>query len=650
MANIQITLKDGAPIEVAAGSRPADLLGKLPQKVRKKVVVARADIGAGMELVDLDRPLDRDTQLEFLTTDDPEGLYVFRHSSAHLLAAAVLELYPDTQLGIGPPTDQGFFYEFLREEPFTPDDLKKIEQKMGKLVKQGVKNVRKEMPFAEAMKLYEEQGQPLKCEIIRDKSDGETVQFYESGKFIDFCLGPHIPNWGLIKAFKILSVAGAYWKGEEGNPQMQRIYGTSFPSQQELDDFLHLLEEAKKRDHRRLGKDLDLFSIQEEGGAGLIFWHPKGGAVRTVMEDWLRKEYYARGYDLVYTPHILRQDLWKTSGHLDFYNENMFPGIDVEKAVYQLKPMNCPGHILIYKSGLRSYRELPVRLAELGTVYRNERSGVLHGLMRVRGFTVDDAHIFCTPDQVEDEIGGCIDFALATMRAFGFEKYEVELSGWDPDDAEHYAGDAPGWEMTEKALANALNSRDVPYQYIKGEAAFYGPKIDIKLIDAIGRPWQLTTVQFDFNLPERFKLEYVAPDGSRQQPVMVHRALWGSVERFFGVLIEHYAGAFPVWLAPVQVAVLPISEKVQDYGEKVAGELKQAGFRVHLDDRNEKIGAKIRDAQMQKVPFMLVCGKKEEEAGTVSVRSRSKGDLGPQPLADFAAELRRLNDSKATEA
>ena len=368
------------------------------------------------------------------------------------------------------------------------------------------------------------------------------------------------------------------------------------------------------------------------------------------MEDWLRKEYYARGYDIVYTPHILRQDLWKTSGHLNFYNENMFPGIDVEKAVYQLKPMNCPGHILIYKSGLRSYRELPVRLAELGTVYRNERSGVLHGLMRVRGFTVDDAHIFCTPEQVEDEIGGCVDFALETLRAFGFDKFVVELSGWDPDDAVHYSGDAPGWEMAEKALANSLNSRAVPYKFIKGEAAFYGPKIDIKLIDAIGRSWQLSTIQFDFNLPERFDLHYVAQDGSRQRPVMVHRALWGSVERFFGVLIEHYAGAFPAWLAPVQVAVLPISEKVQDYGEKVASELGTAGFRVKLDDRNEKIGAKIRDAQMQKVPFMLICGKKEEEAGTVSVRSRSKGDLGPQPLDDFAAQLRKLVDSKATEA
>jgi threonyl-tRNA synthetase len=513
-----------------------------------------------------------------------------------------------------------------------------------------VKNVRKELPFNEALKLYEEQKQQLKCEIIRDKSDGQTVQFYQSGNFIDFCLGPHIPDWSRIKAFKILSVAGAYWKGQEGNPQMQRIYGTAFPSQEELDDYLHKLEEARKRDHRRLGKDLDLFSIQEEAGSGLIFWHPKGGIIRHLMETWLRDEVLQRGYDMVYTPHALRQELWKTSGHLDFYRENMFPGMEDEKVAYQLKPMNCPGHILIYKSGLRSYRDLPLRYAELGTVYRWERTGVLHGLLRVRGFTQDDAHIFCTPEQIVPEIEACVDFALALLKTYGFDSYEVELSARDPNDPEKYAGSVEDWEQAEGALARALEKMGIPYKRMEGEAVFYGPKIDVKLIDAIGRSWQLSTVQFDFNLPERFEMEYVAPDGERQRPLMVHRALYGSVERFFGVLIEHYAGAFPVWLAPVQVAVLPISDKVADYGQKVAAELKQAGFRVHLDDRNEKIGAKIRDAQMQKVPFMLVCGKKEEEAGTVSVRSRSKGDLGPQPLADFTAELRRLDDSKAIEA
>ncbi|MFB3126570.1 MAG: threonine--tRNA ligase, partial [Candidatus Acidiferrales bacterium] len=532
----------------------------------------------------------------------------------------------------------------------TPEDLEKIEKKMAELRNQNLPNQRKLVPFDQAMKLYQEQKQPLKCELVRDLSDGKMVQFYTTGKFIDFCLGPHIPSTKFIKAFKLLSVAGAYWKGEESNPQMQRIYGTSFPSQAELDDHLHKLEEAKRRDHRKLGKELNLFSIQEEAGAGLIFWHPKGGIIRHLMENWLREELLRRGYDLVYTPHVLRQDLWKTSGHLDYYRENMFPAMEDEHVAYQLKPMNCPGHILIYKSSLRSYRELPIRLAELGTVYRWERTGVLHGLLRVRGFTQDDAHVFCTPDQIEAEIEACVDFALALLKTFGFQDYEVELSVRDPNRAADYAGKVEDWEQAEGALVNSLTRMNIPFKRMEGEAVFYGPKIDIKLIDAIGRPWQLSTVQFDFNLPERFKLEYVAADGARHRPLMVHRALFGSVERFFGVLIEHYAGAFPVWLAPVQAIVLPISEKVSDYGEKVAGRLKQAGFRVQLDDRNEKLQAKIRDAQLQKIPFMLVCGKKEEEAGTVSVRSRSKGDLGPRPLADFQAELQRLVETKATQA
>ncbi len=647
MAQIKIQLKEGAPIEVAAGTPASESLAKLPQKLRKKIVVARADIGNGMELIDLARPLDRDTQLEFLTTDDPDGLYVFRHSSAHLLAAAVLELYPDTKLGIGPPIDQGFFYEFLRETPFTPDDLVKIEKRMGQLRDKKVPNVRKEMPFDDAIKMYEQQNQSLKCEIIRDKSDGKTVQFYESGDFTDFCLGPHIPDWGRVKAFKLLSVAGAYWKGEEGNPQMQRVYGTAFPSQAELDDHLEKLEQAKLRDHRRLGKQLDLFSIQEEGGAGLIFWHPKGGIIRHLMETWLRDEVLKRGYELVYTPHAMRQELWKTSGHLDFYRESMFPAMEDDKVAYQLKPMNCPGHILIYKSGLRSYRDLPIRYAELGTVYRWERAGVLHGLLRVRGFTQDDAHIFCTPDQIVPEIEACVRFALDLLKTYGFDKYEVELSVRDPNDPDKYAGSAEDWDRAEASLSDALGKMQIPFKRMEGEAVFYGPKIDIKLIDAIGRPWQLSTVQFDFNLPERFQMEYVAADGARHRPLMVHRALYGSVERFFGVLIEHYAGAFPAWLAPVQVAVLPISEKVAEYAKKVADELRSVGFRVELDDRNEKIGAKIRDAQMQKVPFMLICGKKEEEKGLVSVRSRSKGDLGPAPLGEFIADLRERVESKS---
>jgi threonyl-tRNA synthetase len=481
---------------------------------------------------------------------------------------------------------------------------------------------------------------------VEERAVEPMVSFYTTGKFIDFCRGPHVPSTGRIRAFKLMSVAGAYWKGQEGNPQMQRIYGACFYTQQELDDYLHKLEEAKRRDHRRIGPELDLFSIQEEAGPGLIFWHPKGGLVRKLMEDWLRDELLRRGYDLVYTPHIMRLDLWKTSGHTGFYRENMFGPVEVEKADYQLKPMNCPGHILIYKSRLRSYRELPVRLAELGTVYRYERSGVLHGLLRVRGFTQDDAHIFCMPEQVETEIEACIDFAFAVMKTFGFNQYVVELSDWDPAHPENYAGSAEDWRRSTDALENTLTKLGVPFKRMGGEAAFYGPKIDVKLIDAIGRPWQLTTVQFDFNLPGRFGLEYVGEDGNRHQPLMVHRALWGSVERFFGILIEHYAGAFPVWLAPVQAEVLPLSEKFSEYAKKVTGELRTAGFRAHLDDRNEKLQAKIRDAQLQKIPYMLIVGGREAEAGTVSVRHQGKGDLGPRPLAEFLSDLRKQVDER----
>jgi threonyl-tRNA synthetase len=646
MDTIKITLPEGQVEQVPKGTTPLEVVKKLDARLSEQVVVAKSN----GDLIDLDRPLTEDTSLRFLTPDDDEGRFVFRHSSAHLLAAAVIELFPDVKLGVGPPTDQGFFYEFLRDEPFTPGDLEKIEKKMVALRDANIPNLRKVLPRAEAMQLYKEQKQEFKCELVTEKAEGNQVSFYTTGKFIDFCLGPHIPSTGRIKAFKLLNVSGAYWKGIEGNPQMQRIYGTAFPTQAELDEFLHRMEEARRRDHRRLGPELDLFSIQEEGGAGLIFWHPKGGRVRTIMEDWLRQELQARGYEMVYTPHALRLNLWKTSGHLDFYRENMFPAMEGEHLSYQLKPMNCPGHILIYKTGLRSYRDLPMRLAELGTVYRYERGGVLHGLLRVRGFTQDDAHIFCTPEQIEDEIAACVDFALALLKTFGFEGYEIELSARDPANMEKYAGKAEDWERAEAALKNTLERMKIIYKYIPGEAVFYGPKIDVKLIDAIGRAWQLSTVQFDFNLPERFDLHYVGPDGAQHRPVMVHRALFGSVERFFGILIEHYAGAFPAWLAPVQAIVLPVSQKVADYAEKVAAELRAAGFRVNLDPRNEKLQAKIRDAQLQKIPFMLICGKKEEAAGTVSVRSRSKGDLGPQPLADFQADLARLVETRAPEA
>jgi threonyl-tRNA synthetase len=643
MENIQITLPDGSVREVPSGTTAAQIASQIGPRLAKDALVARVD----GELVDLSRPLDHNAKLSILTAKDPDAVQVLRHSAAHLLAAAVLELYPNVKLGVGPPIDTGFFYEFLRDEPFTPEDLEKIEARMRDLAAKDIPNERKLLPKPEALDLYRKSQQEFKCELVEEKTVEPMVSFYTTGKFIDFCRGPHIPSTGRIKAFKLMNVAGAYWKGQEGNPQMQRIYAACFVDQKELDDYLHKLEEAKRRDHRRIGQELDLFSIQEEAGPGLIFWHPKGATIRKEMEDWLRGELIRHGYELVFTPHIMLRELWKTSGHANFYSQNMFGPIEVEKADYQLKPMNCPGHVLIYKSHLRSYRELPVRLGELGTVYRYERSGVLHGLLRVRGFTQDDAHIFCMPEQIEKEIRDCIEFAWETLRVFGFDSYEVELSGGDPAHPEVYTGSPEDWKHAEGTLTNTLKGMNVPYKYIPGEAAFYGPKIDVKLVDAIGRPWQLTTVQFDFNLPRRFNLEYVGEDGSRHQPLMVHRALWGSVERFFGVLIEHYAGAFPAWLAPVQATVLPLSEKFSEYGQKVTQRLQDAGFRVHYDDRNEKLQAKIRDAQLQKIPYMLVIGGKEAESGAVSVRHRSKGDLGPRPLEQFVADLRDEVDSRA---
>src|ERR1700686_1752433 len=649
MEPIHITLPDGKVQEVPKGTTAADVARSISPRLADAALVARVaapNDGEG-ELIDLRRPLDHDVKLQILTEKDPDALFVFRHSAAHLLAAAVMELYPNVKLGIGPPIDTGFFYEFLRDEPFTPDDLAKIEKKMHELAAQDLPNERKLIPKPEALELYKKSNQIFKCELVQEKAEDPIISFYSPGKFIDFCRGPHIPSTKRIQAFKLMSVAGAYWKGQEGNPQLQRIYAACFFTQKELDEYLHRLEEAKRRDHRKLGTELDLFSIQDEAGPGLIFWHPKGGLIRTIIENWLREELLKRGYDLVFTPHIMLFDLWKTSGHADFYRENMFGAVEVEKADYQLKPMNCPGHILIYKSKLRSYRDLPVRLAELGTVYRYERSGVLHGLLRVRGFTQDDAHIFCMSSQIEAEVEACLDFAYAVMKNFGFDKFEVELSDWDPKHPENYPGKAEDWQHASDALARVMTRMNIPYKKMAGEGAFYGPKIDVKLIDAIGRPWQLTTVQFDFNLPARFSLEFVGEDGARHQPLMAYRGLLGSVERFFGILIEHYAGAFPLWLAPVQVEICPVSEKVADYARHVTETLKRHGFRVHLDDRNEKLPAKIRDAQLQKTPYMLVLGSKESEAGTVSVRHRTKGDLGPKPLPEVIESLNKEVESKS---
>jgi len=659
MEAIHVTLPDGSVKDFPKGTTALEVAKSISPRLAEAALVAkvRAIDGDGAKsksgifsnsvdpepdgglLYDLRRPLEQDVKLQILTDRDADALYVFRHSAAHLLAAAVTELYPDVKLGIGPPTDNGFFYEFQRPEAFTPADLEKIEKKMRELAAQDLQNERKLLPKADAVKLYQDSKQLFKCELVEEKADEPMVSFYTTGKFIDFCRGPHIPSTKRIQAFKLNNVAGAYWKGQESNAQLQRIYALAFFTQKELDAYLHQVEEAKRRDHRRLGTELDLFSVQEMAGPGLIFWHPKGGLIRTVVEDWLRAELQKRGYDLVFTPHIMLFDLWKTSGHANFYKENMFGAVEVEKADYQLKPMNCPGHILIYKSKMRSYRELPVRLAELGTVYRYERSGVLHGLLRVRGFTQDDAHIFCMASQIEAEVEACVNFAYAVMKNFGFDKFEVELSDWDAKHPENYAGKPEDWQRATAALSDTMKRMNIPFKHMEAEAAFYGPKIDIKLIDAIGRPWQLSTVQFDFNLPTRFGLEYVGEDGARHEPLMVHRALLGSVERFFGILIEHYAGAFPLWLAPVQVQICPVSEKVADYSKHVLETLKGHGLRAHLDDRNEKLPSKIRDAQLQKIPYMLVVGPKEAEAGTISVRHRSKGDLGPKPIADVVAML-----------
>ena len=605
---------------------------------------------AGERLVDLNLPLTEDVALELLKETDPAALRVVRHSAAHVMATAILELFPETKLGHGPATDHGFFYDVYREVPFTESDLAAIEQRMRDVVARDEKFERVEEPRAKGLTDYAAQGEFMKVHFIeRFTKPGEAISLYRNGHFSDFCRGPHVPSTARVKAFKVMSIAGAYWLGNENNQQLQRIYGTAFFSQKDLDAHFKHLEEIKARDHRVLGKQLDLFSIQEVAGAGLIFWHPKGGLIRKAMEDWMREECIRRGYNMVFTPHIMRRELWKISGHEEVYAENMYPPMELDDAEYRLKPMNCPGHILIYKSTPKSYRDLPQRYAELGNVYRYERSGTMHGLLRVRGFTQDDAHIFCTRDQINSEIEACLDFAEAVLKTFGFKEYRVELSTHQPGNKD-FIGTPEEWAQAEGALKNVLDGRGLTYQTFPGEAAFYGPKIDVKLVDVLGRLWQLSTVQFDFKLPQRFELEYVGEDGERHQPVMVHRALFGSVERFFGVLIEHYAGAFPMWLAPVQVGLVPISnEKHLEYANSVKQRLEAAGLRVELDASNGKMQGKIRDFGLQKVPFILVVGDKEAQTDAVSVRVRGKGDQGSVSVADFLARAVKLVGEHAME-
>jgi threonyl-tRNA synthetase len=657
---IKVQLPDGSVRAVARGTTPYDIAMGISPRLAAAVVVARirplttmataavtdeeesseaAMYGgseAGERLVDLTAPLNEDIALELLKENDEASLKVLRHSAAHVMATAILELFPETKLGHGPATDQGFFYDVYRETPFSEADLAAIETKMAQVVARDEKFVCEHEPREKGLDDYEQDGDFMKVHFIEKFTrPGDEISLYKNGNFVDFCRGPHVPSTGRVKAFKVMSVAGAYWLGDEKNQQLQRVYGTAFFNAKDMEAHFKRLEEIKARDHRVLGKQLDLFSIQEVAGAGLIFWHPKGGLIRKTMEDWMRDECIRRGYELVFTPHIMRRDLWKISGHEGFYSQNMYPPMELDDAEYRLKPMNCPGHILIYRNSPKSYRDLPVRYAELGNVYRYERSGTMHGLLRVRGFTQDDAHIFCTLEQIEGEIAACVEFADEVLRAFGFAEFKVELSTWDPKDKKNYVGDERHWETATSSLKTVLDAKGIPYREIPGEAAFYGPKIDIKLVDVLGRMWQLSTVQFDWNLPARFDLSYKGEDGELHQPVMVHRALFGSIERFFGVLIEHYAGAFPMWLAPVQVGLVPISEKHLEYANSVKARLEAAGLRVELDARNEKMNAKIREFTMQKVPFVLVMGDKEAASEAVSVRTRGKGDEGSVSLDAF---------------
>jgi len=574
--------------------------------------------------------------------DTSSDLYKMRHSAAHVLATAVCRLYGDVQLDIGPPTEDGFYYDFDLPHRLTPEDFVQIEAEMAKIIAEDQKFERMEVSREEATALINRMGQKYKIERLADIPEGETITFFKNGEFADLCRGPHVESTGKIKAFKLLNVAGSYYRGKETNPMLQRVYGTAQISEKQLNVYLKQLEEAKLRDHRKLGKELDLFSIQEDVGPGLIHWHPKGARIRCLIEDYWRKEHFRGGYDLLYTPHTGRAALWETSGHLGFYRESMYAPMKIDDNEYFIKPMNCPFHIEIYKAQKRSYRDLPLRWAELGTVYRYEKAGVLHGLLRVRGFTQDDAHLFCTPEQMESEIIRVIRFAINIWRTFGFESITAYLST-RPAKA---VGEESQWNDAIASLEKALKMENIPYEVDEGGGAFYGPKIDMKVRDAIGREWQMSTIQFDFNLPERFDLTYVGDDNKEHRPYMIHRALFGSIERFFGILTEHYIGAFPVWLAAEQVRVLTLTDSQKEYAEGIAEKLRAVDFRVTVDDRAEKIGAKIRHAQLQKIPYMLIVGAKEQEAGTVAVRGKVTGDIGVMPLDLFMEQLRQEEETK----
>lgn len=632
MSKIKITFPDGAVKEFDSGITGYQIAQSISNRLADDVLAVKFND----TIKDLHRAITEDGSVKFLTFDDTEGKEVYWHSSSHLMAHAVQDIFPEAKFGVGPAIDAGFYYDIDINTQLSEDHLKQIEDKMLALSKTDTRFEREELSQQDAIEYFKNKGDQYKVELLSEMDESkEKISIYKEGSFTDLCRGPHLPNPGKIKFVKLLNISGSYWRGDEKNKQLQRIYGITFPKKKMLDDYLFMLEEAKKRDHRKLGKALDLFSVHEEAGAGLIYWHPKGARIRLEVEDFWRKAHLENGYELLYSPHMGKSWLWETSGHLGFYKESMYAGMKVDDQDYYIKPMNCPFHIMIYKTHLRSYRDLPLRWAELGTVYRYEKSGALHGLLRVRGFTQDDAHIFCTDDQMESEIIEVIRFAKYVLGSFGFTEMNYYLSTM-PEKA---VGEAELWHKAEDSLKKALEKESLSYQVDEGGGAFYGPKIDIKIKDALGREWQLSTIQFDFNLPERFGMTYIGEDGKEHRPFMVHRALLGSIERFFGILIEHYAGEFPLWLAPTQVAIVPVSQNYIEYADSVAKELRKAGIRYEVDERNEKIGYKIRDWEMRKVSYMLIVGEKEKEAGSVSVRKHKEGDQGSLALSEFIDKI-----------
>jgi threonyl-tRNA synthetase len=632
MTDITIAIENGNEAAMPVNTTVQDAISELMSNKQRKLTVAVVSNG---KVLDLCSEISENATLIPIQIGSDESLAILRHSTAHVMAEAVRELYGnEVKVAIGPAIDDGFYYDFDRDQPFTPEDFEKIEAKMTEIIRSAQPFSRSELSSADAIKRFEMEGEPYKVELIQDLG-ADTVSLYEQGAFTDLCRGPHLPNTSFINAFKLLRVAGAYWRGDENKKMLQRIYGTAFFDKKALTKHLFALEEAKKRDHRKLGKELALFTIQDEIGPGLILWQPKGALLRKLIEDYWKDAHYRNDYELLYTPHIARQDLWKTSGHLDFYSENMYSPMDIDDVAYQLKPMNCPFHIGIYNSQKRSYREFPIRWCELGTVYRYERAGALHGLLRVRGFTQDDAHIFCMPEQLEDEIFNILDLNLEILKTFGFDQYDIYLS----TRPEKSVGTDENWDQSTEALKLALDKKGLQYQLDPGEGVFYGPKIDIKIKDQLGRSWQCSTIQVDFNLPERFNIKYVGADNSEHQPIMIHRALMGSLERFIGVLIEHYAGVFPLWFAPVQVRIMNITDAQADYSEEVYAKLRKAGVRIEKDLRNEKLNYKIREAQMAKIPYMLIIGDKEKENNTVTIRLRDGKNIADMQIDDFAAKI-----------